>query len=297
MGTFDGLHKAHRSIIKSVVDIAAQKSCQSVLITFEPHPRCVIYPRDHSLRLLTDLDEKIELLKATDLDHLVVFPFTAEFSQLSPEEYVERFIIEKFDPAAVIVGFDHHFGLNRQGNYQLLQQYANKEGFDLIQISKKETKEVKISSTQIREYLISGQIIEANELLGYRYFLTGEVIKGDNIGTSLGYPTANIRLGSELKLVPKSGIYAAFVYVRDVQYEGLLYIGQKPSMSDKDTIFIEVNLRNFTGYLYGEQLKIEFVEFIRQDQKFEDLDALKSKISEDEKQIVAILQAEKNKES
>ena len=295
MGTFDGLHLAHRSIINTLVETANQKNCASVLITFEPHPRGVIYPRDHSLRLLTDLDEKIELMRETDLDHLVVYPFTAEFSQQSPEEYVERFIIDKFDPVAVIVGFDHRFGLNRQGDYSLLNSYAVKNGFDLIQISKKETNDIKISSTQIREYLQSGQITAANSLLGYRFFLTGEVIKGDNIGTSLGYPTANIRLGSELKMVPKAGIYAAFVYVRGIQYQGLLYIGHKPSMSESDSIFIEVNLRNFEGYLYGEKLIIEFVKFIREDEKFENLEALKSQIRDDEKRIVAILEKEKMK--
>jgi riboflavin kinase/FMN adenylyltransferase len=294
LGTFDGVHRAHHSIIDSIVELADEKSCESVLITFEPHPRSIIYPQDSGLRLLTDLDEKLALLQKTKLDHVVVHPFTVEFSQQPPEEYIENFIIGKFKPKGIIVGFDHRFGLNRQGDYDLLKSYTDHFGIELIEISKKESNHVKISSTAIREAIVDGNIKIANQLLGYRYFLSGSVIKGDSIGTSLGYPTANLRLTSKHKLVPRSGIYAAFVYVQNERYDGLLYIGHKPSVHDGQTIYIEVNLREFEGYLYGENLKIELVDFIRADEKFVDLEALKQKIREDELKIVDILEAEKN---
>ncbi len=297
IGTFDGLHVAHKSIVDSVINLSLAKGCESILITFEPHPRSVIYPKDDGLRLLTELDEKIELIRQTGIDHLVVYPFTVEFSQLPPQEYIEEFIIEKFKPKGIIVGFDHRFGLNRQGDYNMLDYYAKKHNIELIEISKKESNKIKISSTTIRKSLSDGKIKDANQLLGYRYFLSGEVIKGDSVGASLGYPTANLRLGNQQKLVPKSGIYAAFVHVQDAQYDGLLYIGQKPSLNDGNTIFIEVNLRDFKGYLYGEHLKIELVEFVREDQKFSDLESLKSKIQEDEMLIIDILEAEKNEKS
>jgi len=297
IGTFDGVHRAHKSIINSIVDFADEKSCESILITFHPHPRSIVYPGDHDLRLLTSLDEKLELLKTTALDHVVVFPFSIEFSQQSPQEYIEEFIIGLFNPKGIIVGFDHRFGLNRAGDFNMLSAYTKDADIDLIEISKKESNQIKISSTAVRDALSEARIRDANRLLGYRYFLTGEVIKGDNIGTSLGYPTANIEVDGDKKLIPQSGIYAAFVWVQDVQYDGLLYIGQKPSLNNSQEIFIEVNLRNFQGYLYGEHIKIELVDFIRADEKFETKADLISKIQQDEIQIIDILEAEKRANS
>ena len=293
IGTFDGLHTAHHSIIDKIAEMAVERNCESVLVTFDPHPRSIVYPKDKSLQLLTTLEEKIKLLEQTQLDHLVIYPFSIEFSQETAEEYIEDFIINKFQPKCVVIGFDHRYGINRTGDFELLNQYAQSYKFDLIEISKKESNQVKISSTAIRDALHHGDINQANQLLGYRFFLTGKVVKGNNIGTSLGYPTANIKLNSTTKLVPKSGIYAAFVYIEDERYDGLLYIGSKPSVEEGTTVFIEVNLRDFKGYLYGEELKVEFVSFIRGDEKFDSLEELKKQISLDEKQILAVLAAEK----
>ena len=294
IGTFDGVHRAHKSIINSIVDLADEQQCESILITFEPHPRSVVYPKDDGLRLLNTLDEKIQLLSNTPLDHVVVYPFSIEFSQQAPEEYIVDFLLNKFDPKGIIVGFDHRFGLNRSGHFGLLKKYVDQTAITLIEISKKESNQIKISSTAIRNALTEARIRDANRLLGYRYFLTGEVIKGASIGSTLGYPTANIKLTSDNKLIPKPGIYAAFVFLQSTRYDGLLYIGRKPSLNDTTEIFIEVNLRNFEGYLYGEHLHIELVDFIREDQKFDNLAALVSKIKEDEQQIIDILRAEKS---
>lgn len=292
IGTFDGVHRAHRSLINELVDMAARMSCESVLVTFDPHPRRVVYPKDNSLQMITDADEKIELLKQTALDHLVIFPFTIEFSQLSAAEYVEDFLLKRFEPKGLLVGFDHRFGLNRQGDCRLLKSYADQHEIEILEFSKKASNDIKISSTAIRTALLDGAIREANRLLGYRFYLTGEVVKGDSVGSKIGYPTANIELRDELKIVPRSGIYAAFVYINDDRYEGLLYIGRKPSLVDGDKTFIEVNLRNFSGYLYGEHLRIEIVDFIREDEKFDSIPELVSRIKEDEKQIVSILREE-----
>lgn len=293
VGTFDGVHRAHRALIDALVDLAADQGCESILVTFDPHPRSIVYPKDDSLELLTDVNEKLALLEQTALDHVVIFPFSIEFSQQSAAEYVESFLIEKFQPKGLIVGFDHRFGLNRMGNIDLLKQYTDKHQIKLVEFSKKASNEIKISSTAVRNALNAGDVRAANRLLGYRFGLEGEVIKGESVGSKIGYPTANIQLHTESKLIPKSGIYASFVYINDDRYDGLLYIGRKPSLIDGDDIFIEVNLRDFTGYLYGESLRIELVDYVREDEKFENVDDLVARIREDEIQIIDILQAEK----
>ncbi len=297
IGTFDGVHRAHQSIINAIVDLAHAKKCESILITFEPHPRSVVYPKNDELRLLTSLEEKLALLQQTALDHVVVFPFTAEFSQQQPEEYVHNFLLGKFNPKGIIIGFDHRFGINRSGNFELLKNQTAENDITLVEISKKVSNEIKISSSAIRRALIAGNIRDANRLLGYRYLITGTVIKGESIGTTLGYPTANLNVQHPKKLIPKPGIYAAFVHVRGDRYDGLLYIGHKPSIQSGPDLFIEVNLRNFKGYLYGEHLQIELVDFIRDDEKFTTLDDLRLKIQEDEQQIISILEAEKDSNS
>lgn len=292
IGAFDGVHRAHQYVIDQTIKMAQSMHVPSTLITFEPHPRKVIYSEDIRLGLLTDLDEKLNRLERTGLDHVVVYPFTWEFSQQSAEEYLDTFLYRKFNPKGIVIGFDHKFGLNRLGDFQLLKNYFSEKDTTLIEIPKRILQNIKISSTQIREYLDKGAIREANELLGYRYTLNGEVIKGNNIGSRLGFPTANIKLHSDDKLIPRSGIYASYVYIDNVPYKGLLYIGAKPSLEVSDHIYIEVHVEGFSGYLYGESIRLELVEFIRPDEKFENLEMLQQNMKSDQAKILTILSNE-----
>jgi riboflavin kinase/FMN adenylyltransferase len=293
IGTFDGIHGGHRKIFDRLKAAASVLNADSVVITFEPHPRSIIYPRDESLRILTTIEEKIHLLEGIGIDHLVIIPFSVEFSQLHPQEYIENFLVNKFHPRAIVVGFDHQFGLNRGGDYALLQQNASKFNYQLIKIEKQALDDIKISSTNIRKAISDGRLGEAAKLLKYNYYLTGEVIKGRNVGQQLGYPTANIKLSSPYKLLPKPGIYAAFAYLDNQRFDGLLYIGAKPTLENGKGMFIEIHLKGFEGYLYGEQLRIEIIRFVRNDAKFSNMENLRQEIKKDDRRINQILSAYK----
>ena len=293
IGTFDGIHGGHRSIFDRLKAAARRLEAESVIITFDPHPRSVIYPRDESLRILTTMEEKIFLLRDVGIDHLVIIPFTVEFSQILPQEYIENFLVKKFHPKAIVVGFDHQFGLNRLGDYHMLQNYSEQYEYELIKIEKQELDNIKISSTNIRKAIAAGKMEEATELLKYNYWLSGKVIKGQSVGQQLGYPTANLQLSSRHKLLPKPGIYAAFAYINDQRYDGLLYIGMKPTMENGKRLFIEIHLKGFEGYLYGEDLRIEIIRFVREDAKFSDMETLRKEIAKDDERINNILSAYK----
>jgi riboflavin kinase / FMN adenylyltransferase len=272
IGTFDGVHQGHRKLIKTLVDEAGKVNGESVIITFDPHPRKIINPAE-PLQLINTLKEKIELLSTTGVDHLVVVPFTKKFSELPAEEYISHFLVAKFHPHTIIIGYDHHFGRNRQGNIAFLQERASHYGYELLQISKHTVDEIAISSTRIRDAILSSDIETANKLLGYEYFFEGVVINGSKLGRELGFPTANIEYTYPYKIRLGDGVYAVYVTIDTVQKKGMLSIGNRPTLKDS-AMQVEVNIFDFDENIYGKELKISVKKFLRPQEKYADLEEL-----------------------
>ena len=282
IGSFDGLHLGHHEVFRKVNTLAELCQCQSIALTFYPHPREIVYPRDKSLRLITTQREKELLFEKTGIDYLVVIPFTIEFLQLMPQEYVEKFLIGKFNPKAVVIGYDHRFGLNREGDVHMLNSYGTQFGFDVVRINEQHIEQITISSSKIRQAILEGNLEFANKLLGYPFCIGGEVIHGRKIGNSLGFPTANIRIDNNAKLLPPYGIYSSYVRIDGDRHKGMLYIGTRPAIEEDGARSVEVHIFDFDEYIYGEYLLVEVVEFVRHDANFESLDALKKEIRSDQ---------------
>lgn len=285
IGSFDGVHQGHRSILKEIVEMAKANKGESILMTFHPHPRQVIYPNDGSLQLLNTLDEKIALIAQTGIDHLVIVPFTFEFSRMEAEEYVQKILVNRFDPDHIVIGYDHRFGLNRSGDVHYLRSLQSKYGFKVTEIEKQTVDDLVVSSTKIRKALSNKEIIKANQLLGSPYRLTGKVIKGMRIGKTLGYPTANIEIEDKHKLVVPFGIYAVRILIDGLSFKGMLYIGSRPTLDENLSRSIEIHIFDYNDNLYGEKIGLEILAYIRDDEKFDDLEALKKSIHGDEKVI------------
>lgn len=283
IGSFDGLHAGHQKILRQLKQIANTNSIESVVITFDPHPRHIIYPKDDSLRLLTTLDEKVELFRKSGVDNLVLVPFTVEFSQMPAEEYVQNFLIEYFKPSFIVIGYDHRFGLNRAGNIDLLKMRSTTLDYEVVEIPKQEIDSLGISSTKVRRALAEGSLDIVNTLLDRPYHLSGIVIRGRKLGTEIGFPTANLRLLSKYKLVPKLGIYVVHVVVRDKRYKGMLYIGDLPTVGIEGGRSIEVNIFDFEEDIYDELIEVHLLKFLREDEKFESIEALRSQLFVDKK--------------
>jgi len=295
IGSFDGVHIGHQKIIKRLNHLAKEIDGESVIITFDPHPRKIIYPKDNSLQLLTTLEEKIDLCESFGVDNLVIVPFSIEFSQQHPREYVERFLIGSFAPKYIVIGYDHKFGLNRKGDISLLQEYQEEHGFEVVQIKKQELEDITISSTKIRNALLSGDIQDANHFLNHNYKLSGVVGHGDKIGKTIGYPTANIVIDESSKLIPLDGVYAAYCHLEGVQYRGMLYIGNRPTLEDvSKKQKIEVNIFDFDQNIYDKPLEIELIAKTRSDIKFDSLDDLKAQLAQDKVDSLSILERHSN---
>jgi riboflavin kinase/FMN adenylyltransferase len=290
IGSFDGVHRGHQKLIKRINELAGEIKSESIVITFYPHPRQVIFPKDKSLVLLNSLEEKLALFRKYGVDHVVVVPFSVEFSQQKPQEYVERFLVGKFNPSYIVIGYDHKFGLNRQGDISLLQSYETTHNFKTIKIDEEEISEITISSTKIRNALINNEIDVANNYLNYPYMISGKVIYGEQVGSKIGFKTANIRVDDDNKLIPPSGIYAVKVHHGQNHHEGMLYIGNKPTIHDNAAKTIEVNIFDFNENIYGEYIRLELIKFIRNDEKFNGLDALTLQLRKDEISARGILQ-------
>jgi len=292
-GSFDGVHIGHASIVEKMKALAEEIGGETVIVTFHPHPRQVIYPADKSLRLLSTKTEKIRHFQEINVDHLVFCPFSIEFSQWSPDEYIENFILKKFRPKKVVIGYDHRFGLNRAGNIDFLRSYQNTGGFDVVELPQQLTEQIEISSTKIRKFIQDGNIKLANQLLGHPYLVSGKVVRGQQIGEKLGFPTANIEVESPLKLIPPEGIYAVNVSHGSRTYGGMLYIGTRPTVVKNGRTAIEVNIFNFTEDIYDEYLSIEVLEYLRPDKTFENLEGLRVQLEEDKRQALEFLRMSK----
>ncbi|MFY7825532.1 MAG: bifunctional riboflavin kinase/FAD synthetase [Flectobacillus sp.] len=279
-GTFDGVHLGHQKILKRLAEVAQQTGGESVVITFYPHPRTVVSADNQEVKLLSTLDEKIELLTQNGVQHLVVIPFTREFSELTSEEFIQKVIINTIGTKTLVIGYDHRFGKNREGGFDYLVQNANRYGFIVEEISRQDIDHVGVSSSKIRKAIQEGDMTQAQHFLGRNYDLSGLVVKGKQIGRTIGFPTANIQVREQTKQIPQDGVYAVWVYYSGQKLKGMLNIGNRPTV-DGTYKTIEVNILDFNKDIYGENLKVEFVQKVRAEQKFNGLDALKAQIALD----------------
>jgi riboflavin kinase/FMN adenylyltransferase len=276
IGTFDGVHKGHQQVIDAMRKESKKNNGETVIITFHPHPRKIV-EQNSSLQLINTLEEKISLLHIQQIDHLVVVPFTESFASLTAEEYIENFLINKFHPEIIIIGYDHHFGKDRMGNFLLLKKQSAKFNYRLIEIPEHVLKEIAISSTKIRNAIRNSEVEIANNLLGYPFFFEGTVLHGDEIGRKLGYPTANLAYTDEDKIHLGEGVYALQVMVNNKIKNGMLSVGKRPTLGD--TIErIEVNIFDFDGDIYGKKLKVIVKKYIRSQVKFNSLEDLKDQM-------------------
>ena len=285
IGSFDGVHQGHRKLLDKVSQIAKDNDYVSIAVTFAPHPRQVLQQKDNSLQLLNTLEEKLELMAQCDIDYVVIAPFTEAFSQITPAAYIESFLIDKFNPSHIVIGYDHKFGKKRTGDINLLKSYAAKGHFNITEIPAYMVDDITISSTKIRKALLNGEIDISNQYLQAPYPLSGVVIRGDQIGRQIGFPTANIQVQDQVKLIPADGVYAAEVRLGERRLRGMLYIGQRPTIDGIVKRVIEVNIFDFEQEIYGEMIRIYLHAYIRDDEKFSDLAALKLQIGKDEAKI------------
>ncbi len=284
IGTFDGVHLGHRKIIEQLVNEAKRVNGTSIVLTFFPHPKHVVGNNSEAVLLLNTLEEKVKLLSEAGVDHLVVTPFTTEFAELSAENYIKEFLIKSFHPHTLIIGYDHRFGKNRIGDFNMLEKYSTEFGYNVMEVPEHILAHIKISSTQIRKQLLLGNVKQANALLGYNYFFSGIVIDGEKRGRTIGFPTANLEISDNEKLIPAKGVYAVDVKIEgvDIQYKGMMNMGTKPTFDGlKKTI--EVNIFDFDEMIYGKNLIIFFKFKIRDEIKFDSVEALVIQLNEDRK--------------
>jgi riboflavin kinase/FMN adenylyltransferase len=287
-GTFDGVHLGHQKILHRIGEIAREINGETVLITFWPHPRLVLYPDEHNLRLLSTFEEKAKLLRQFGIDHLVTIPFTHQFSQLSSKEFIESVLVNKIKTKKLVIGYDHRFGKNREGSFEYLKEHHKEYGFDLEEISRQDVEEIGVSSTKIRDALATSDIETAINYLGRPYELNGLVIKGQQIGRSIGFPTANIHIPNDYKLIPKDGVYGVEALVNGALYKAMLNIGNRPTV-DGHKRTVEANLFDFQGDLYDKQITIYLKVFLREERKFDGLEALKAQLYLDQKHAKKLL--------
>ena len=288
-GTFDGVHLAHKIILSKVKQLAKNKNGESVVMTFEPHPRMVLKPNTHDLKLLTTLDEKIELLQKEGIQNLIVIPFTIEFSQIQSQAFIKQILVDKIGTKTLVIGYDHRFGKNREGSFEHLKNYNNDYGFEVEEVSEQLVDEIAVSSTKIRKALNEGKITIAAKYLGRNYSIKGTVVKGRQLGRTIGYPTANLIVDSENKLIPSDGVYAVKVIVNSNTFGGMLNIGNNPTVEGKGRS-IEVNIFDFSEDIYNQSISIIFVNKLREEEKFNGLDALKTQLEKDKLLAIEVIQ-------
>lgn len=293
IGTFDGVHIGHQKIISRLQEIARQKNGESVILTFFPHPRMILHPEDKAIKLITTMPEKAERLEKLGIDHLIITPFTRDFSNLSPQEYISNVLVDKIGTKQIVIGYDHRFGKDREGGLEHLQKFSSNFGFEVEEIPEQDINDVAVSSSKIRKAILCGDVKTANDFLGYPFHLTGKVIKGDQIGRSLGFPTANLFVEETYKLIPADGIYAVTVQIDPTteqaeSFKGMAYIGHRPTINGM-THNIEVNLFDFNKDIYNSTIRINFLDYIRGDEKFNSFDELRVQLYKDEKAVRSIL--------
>jgi len=285
IGTFDGVHVGHQKILQQVKKEAEKIGGESVLFTFFPHPRMVLYPESHGLKLLQTQEEKMAKLERVGVENCIVYPFTFDFSRLSAIEFVRDILVNKLQIKKLVIGYDHQFGKNREGNIEFLKEICEVYGFEVIEIPAQDIDAVNVSSTKIRNAILDGDIAKANEYLGEKFELTGTIVHGQAIGKTIGFPTANIQVNSDLKLIPGNGVYAVDVSLKNSHYFGMLNIGNRPTVNDSADRTIEVHILDFSSEIYAEEITVNFIDKLREEKQFSDLQELQKQLKEDEKFI------------
>jgi riboflavin kinase/FMN adenylyltransferase len=315
IGTFDGVHLGHQKIIKKLVEEAKKICGESVILTFFPHPRMILNPEDHQVKMINTMAEKAKLLQDFGVDHLIITPFTRDFSNQSPQDYIKNVLVGQIGMKSIVIGYDHRFGKDRKGSFAELQEFSKIYNYQINEIPEEDIKDLAVSSTRIRKSLAKGDVDDANELMGHPFVLCGKVIKGDQIGRTLGYPTANLFVEENYKLIPSDGIYAVTVDVQENKnknqelhnpyqpvnsklgnssishlspqiYHGMAYIGHRPTINGLSQN-IEVNIFDFSEDIYHQNIKMEFLHFIRHDVKFEGLTKLTEQLVKDKEATLA----------
>ena len=290
IGTFDGVHLGHQKVITRLKEIAKKHNGESVIFTFYPHPRLVTSARETNLRLLTTLKEKSALFEKFGIDHLIVYPFNKDFSELTYTEFVKQILVEKINTHCLVVGYDHKFGKNREGGFEYLKKCAEKYSFEIEKLDALLVDEENVSSTKIREALQSGDIKKANHYFGYEFSLLGTVVSGKQMGRKLGFPTANIETSDKHKIIPSYGVYAVKVTLNNKDYNGMLNIGTRPTFNkNADNRSIEVNIFDFSDNIYEQEVTLVFIDKIRDEQKFSGVEILIEQLKKDKTAALKIL--------
>ena len=287
LGTFDGVHKGHQKILKKLKYEAKKDNLKSIVLTFFPHPRTVLNP-DFNLKLINTIEERTRLFEKSEIDILITHPFDKNFSELSPDQFVKNILVNKLKIKKILIGYDHRFGKNRTAGFKDLKIFGLKYGFEVIEISVEEKNKVSISSTKIRNSIIEGEIKTAKSYLGYDFSLKGEVVNGNAIGRTIGFPTANLNINQDYKLIPKNGVYLIRTLLEGKKVYGMMNIGVKPTLKSKDTS-IEVNLFEWGGDLYGKVIEVFILHYIREEKKFDSLIKLGNQIKLDKKTCIKLI--------
>lgn len=288
IGSFDGVHKGHVQVIESLKKVAQMLHGDSVIVSFEPHPREILYPQEKRPGMLTTLEEKAEILRGHGIDHLVILPFSRSLAELGYKDFVRHILVDKIGLKGLVVGYDHRFGKNREGTFDKLKELARHYQFYLEQEEVYEENRINVSSTKIRNALQIGDINRVNEFLGYTYTISGKVVTGDKIGRTMGFPTANIQLKDDRKLLPAAGVYAVKVIVGQQEYKGMLNIGMRPTVSCSGVIRIEVNIFDFNADLYGAEIQLALIARIRGERKFNGLQELSEQLKKDREEVLKL---------
>ncbi|GGK39830.1 MULTISPECIES: bifunctional riboflavin kinase/FAD synthetase [Flavobacteriaceae] len=281
IGTFDGVHIGHQKVIKKLIKSSKNNKATAVLLTFFPHPRMVLQ-KDLDIKLINTIEERTELLENLGLDILVIHQFSKEFAKLSALDFVRNILVNTLNISRLVIGYDHHFGKNREGNFEQLQEYGDTYSFKVKKISQKEISDITVSSTKVRNAIEKGEIIKANSYLGYNFMLTGIVVEGKNLGEKIGFPTANLHIAETYKLLPKTGAYIVKSNIQHKVVFGMMNIGFRPTVSGKHQT-IEIHFFNFDSRIYGEKIQIEVLKFLREEQKFDSVEVLKKQLAKDKK--------------
>lgn len=285
IGFFDGVHLGHRYLLNQVKEEAKRLNLPSAVVTFPVHPRKVLQ-KDYQPALLCRYEEKIEQLQTTGIDYCITLPFTTDIAEMTAQEFMQQVLKQDIGIHTLIVGYDHRFGHNREDGFQEYVKYGNELGMNVIEGKELQIDGENVSSTKIRRLLKNGEIEKANSLLTYNYTLSGKIVEGYRVGRTIGFPTANIKSWERYKVIPKLGVYAVLVHIRDIIYEGMLYIGTRPTLHDDPEISVEVNIFNFNADLYDQSLTVEFIDFIREDKKFDRMEELIDQIHNDKSLVL-----------
>ena len=293
IGTFDGVHIGHQAIFRKMRELAETIDGQTVVVTFSPHPRQVLNIDSSNLRFICTEEEKLKRIEQFGIDNVVIITFTKEFARTPSEDFIKNFIIERIKPSYIVVGYDHHFGKNRMGDFDQLTQLGQQFNFKVERVEAQDVDEVAVSSTKIRHALAIGDVATANRLLGYPYSVTAEVVRGNMIGRTIGFPTANLELPKEYRLINNAGVYTCLVDLNGTTYKAMANIGKRPTIGDRDddNFIIEVNIFDFDQDIYGQHITVRFLDRIRSEVKFNGLEELKAQLNQDREQAKAMLEA------